>query len=554
MKSIIKFAIVTLGLALGATASAETYVRITGSTAFRSATMNAIKNSVDMTRNTGTFSNASANDGYGYDGTALTKANFGIFRGLLKVNGVTQNIHVIVKANWSGSVQGVKDVTQGNSIKFFTDTVVATLDNSTGTSGLAAPTNTEIPDVCMADNKQSETTFTSPALTLATTSFTPGLIGIVPFAWVAGNGAPAGLTNVTPQLVQQLFKNGNLDGALFTNNVADATVDAAGNPNASGTMVYAMGRNPYSGTHVNYFAESGLGIKSPASQFYPWNNTAFPGGTWTAPGTVMITAGTNYVVTDVAITPADPAFGALNDGDNGYDSGGRLADILRGDYSNITDDTLGYAGKACAITALGEGDAVNLVFGNQFGATSTVVGGNAGNGRFLTWSGVPGWGGHPFTSSTGGTAPTVDGANHVILHGSDVTTGLIAGQFVKPNGTNIPAPAYIVSVDSSTQLTLGFWLTPSGLTGAGSTPTTVLGTLSGALTISTLLPEAVRNGNYSFWGYEYMLYKEADTNSISMINSIAKQAATVDYFASGYHQKYMRVNRTGAGKPIFNNY
>lgn len=576
MKSFIKLAALSLGLAFCASAHAETYLRITGSTAFRSATLTAMRNSVDMTRNTGSFSNAQTTDGFGWVGTGTyTSSTYAIIRGLIKINGVTQNKHVILKAVWSGSTAGVKDNVEGNSILFLKDDPNGTqpngsppngtLSNTTGTNGLTTPVQTEIPNMDMADNLQSETAYNSVPLTPAVTSLsTAGLIGIIPFAWVTSNGAPAGLTNVTPYMLQQLLSNGRVSASVFTNDPNDATKNTDGSLNAAGTMVFATGRNPLSGTHLNAFGECGQGITGTASQFYA-SQSATPG--WVAPGTILIGGAVPAVgkATNLHITPADATYDAFNDGENGYDSGGRVADQCRGDFSSIATVgvTPSYSGKACFVSYTGEGDTMNLCFGNVYNA-SGVVGGNYGNGRFLKYNGVQAWGGHPMTTT--GTV-SVDGANHVTLTGADINNSakgfadngfansqtLVVGQFVKPNGANIPAPAYIVSVDSNTQITIGFWPNP----GTSVTPTTVAGTLSSPLTISAFMPETTRNGQYSFWGYGYMYYNSAvaaDPDSKAAADAVAKQAATVDYFLSGFPVGYMRAARNGVGKPVFNNY
>ena len=74
-------------------------------------------------------------------------------------------------------------------------------------------------------------------------------VALAGFKWVASKGAPTGLANITPQLAQALWGNGTLPLALFTSSAAD-----------EGTLVYATGRDPDSGTRATAFAESGIGV------------------------------------------------------------------------------------------------------------------------------------------------------------------------------------------------------------------------------------------------------------------------------------------------------
>src|SRR5215469_2128873 len=99
--------ILASSLALAAvvnTASAQIEIRITGSTAYRSATIQAIQDSL----NTG-FT-------VGWVGTGtLAGSTQAIFKGTTK-NTVPANISVIIKTAFSGSVGGVFSLTTGNGL------------------------------------------------------------------------------------------------------------------------------------------------------------------------------------------------------------------------------------------------------------------------------------------------------------------------------------------------------------------------------------------------------------------------------------------------------
>src|SRR6266404_1635652 len=140
MKTIHLLAAIIAVLCPGYSAQADVTIRITGSTAFRSATNTAIRNIL-----------SSGNPQIAYDSgaTSFTGASYNTFVGTLP--GVTGT--VTVKTSWSGSVAGIRDVAQANSLKFFADGVAT----STG-AGTAdpAPTATEgVPDIAMGDNTQA---------------------------------------------------------------------------------------------------------------------------------------------------------------------------------------------------------------------------------------------------------------------------------------------------------------------------------------------------------------------------------------------------------------
>lgn len=468
-------------------ASADTTIYITGSTAFRAATSNAIKNMM-----TGVT--------YAYDGTSFTGASHQIIKGTLSgVTGVTT-----VKTNWSGSVAGVRDVTQGNSISFFGDSTTVS-GSGTNDTNAADLTDSHAPDITMADNYQSSTAYTSPTLT-------DNVVGIVPFAWVASKDAPSGLTNLTPQLARALYNVGFASAALFTNNNADAS-DQAG-----GTMVFAAGRDPFSGTRVNAFAESGVGVFTVVNQYYPSSVSS----------------------NTVSLIDQTLAAGSVVAGNNGDSSGGSLADKMRYTTTSVTDNSgaSGYGpGPICFVTYLGESDADRAVNGTSSGVTGT----NAGNAHYLTYNGIAGFGGVRATP----TISTTSGSSSITLT-SGTTSGMVVGQAIK--GTNIPNDSVIASIVDSTHLTI-----------AGPTGTSATATATGTgitATVTNLLPNNIRNGAYTFWGYEHIQWGSGVTGSkLTAANALKTQIKNVDYFASGLaDDTNMRVQRTADGGTISGKY
>lgn len=207
---------------------AQTVVRITGAQAFRGVTHTAITHIL-----TPGFT-------YGYQNAALGFANAAIFTG--SVNGVP----VIIKTSWTGSTAGIRAVSQSQFVNFLPN---STLQSTGGTSGAGTATEGAVPDVAATDSNQSSTIYTNPKLV-------DKIVGVAPYVWIANNGAPAGLNNITPQLAQALWGNGSTPLALFTGSSSD-----------EGTLVFALGRDPDSGARLITLAEAGIGANATVVQY-----------------------------------------------------------------------------------------------------------------------------------------------------------------------------------------------------------------------------------------------------------------------------------------------
>ena len=282
-----------VAVACASVAQAQTTVRITGSTAYRTQTHNAIRNIYD------------AGFTYGYTGASFGGASQAIFHGT--VGG--QTVHI--KTTWSGSEGGIQTVAGSVAIGFLPD---STTTSTGGTSGATAclsggGCDVSIPDAAMSDSFQSSSAFfglyrgvTYPTLTESSNS----PVGIVPFKWVASKGAPPALTNITTQQAKALFGAGTMPLAFFTGNPAD-----------EGSTVIATGRDPDSGTRVTTLAESGLGAQASVKQWQPRD----------AGGNLVTSFST--AVAKFAPWPASTINGipiALFNG--GYSSGGQLSNAM----------------------------------------------------------------------------------------------------------------------------------------------------------------------------------------------------------------------------------
>jgi hypothetical protein len=270
VKPLTTFVVSLVTLALATVASAQTVLRITGAQAFRGVTHTAVTHILEPG-----FS-------YGYQGTALNLANAAIFTG--SVNGAP----VIIKTSWSGSTAGIRTVSQSQSVNFLPN---STAQSTGGTGGAPAASEAAIPDVAATDSNQSSTLYTSPKLV-------DKIVGVAPYVWVTNTGAPATLSNITPQLAQVLWGNGSAPLALFTGLSSD-----------EGTLVFATGRDPDSGARLIAFAEAGIGVNATVVQY-------------------------QATITGAAITshkpwPAETVGGvAYVEGNSGYDSFSALASVM----------------------------------------------------------------------------------------------------------------------------------------------------------------------------------------------------------------------------------
>jgi hypothetical protein len=313
----------SIAAAFAASAEAQTVVTITGSTAFRSATHNAIKNLLT----------ASGTPSIAHTGSSLSSASQAIFKGSISGN------QVIIKTGWSGSVAGVQTVSRGIAVNFLTNSVL--VDNTT-TTGVATGNEANVPDVAMSDTFQAATPFTTPVLNNQT-------VGVIAFKWVASKGAPAGLTNMTQQLARALYGNGSLPLALFTGSATDQT-----------STVFATGRDPLSGTRLTTFAESGVGVAATVVQYKP-----------------TVASG---AVTSQAVWPAETVNGiAFDQGNGGYTSGGSLVTAMQATTAGINGYYVTYMGVSDADSAV-TGGAVELTWnGVQYSPD------NLKQGKYTFW-------------------------------------------------------------------------------------------------------------------------------------------------------------------------
>ena len=289
MKAITSITAGLLALAFVGTGSAQTIIRITGSTAFRAATLTAVTHILPGCK-------------FGYVGPTFTKSTEAIFT---SADGKT-----IVKTSFAGSVGGIADLTKNLTVgpggTAYPNGAGGWLVNSTpqSTGGTANvpqhfdPATT--PDVAMSDSYQKSTPFTSPALK-------DTLVGVIPFVWVKSIGNSTTVTipgNFTPAVAKSL-----LSGAL--------------------TNIHTVGRDEDSGTHCISYIFAGLNpfAQTPDAQYQPSISGGHITGAVLWPGPVNVD-GITYPT-----------------GHSGYASGGTLATTLNTPtQAGITTGFVGYLG------------------------------------------------------------------------------------------------------------------------------------------------------------------------------------------------------------------
>jgi len=327
-------AISTVGVA-----QAQTTVYLTGSTAFRTATQNAI---LDM-----------LSPGYsvGFVGSSYAGAGAAIISGTTKSN----SIPVTFKTYWSGSLAGIQTVSEqmpiANSFLSSTNSTSGGTNTAIASPGYDA---SDIPTATMADSSQDTTQYPTPTLSAQT-------VGVVDFTFVKNKTAPAGLTNMTPLLAQALWSAGSLPLSMWTGDTNDAT-----------NLIYAIGRNPDSGTRNTAFLETGIqsyvSSLTPAVvvQYAPTNATG------------RVTAKNTGNITSQGVWPPETIDNiAFPLGDSGYSSGGDLATAM-GQTSSFNYVT--YLGLSDASTALGLG-ATEIAYTGTYFSHGAVE-----NGPYTFWS------------------------------------------------------------------------------------------------------------------------------------------------------------------------
>ncbi|MEI6654355.1 MAG: hypothetical protein WCP45_06270 [Verrucomicrobiota bacterium] len=338
--------------AFASTSHANVTVSITGATAFRAATLSAIKAQYLL----GNTNEGGASFKFAHsDATTLTNANTAIFIGSFPgVSGTTT-----IVCNFTGSVEGVAALMpevpsnvqapptyyQPSLLASTTATPTGAELANQGATGVAALGTTS--DIAFSDVGKDSTPY-------GKYSAFEDRAGVIVFCMVTNNGST--ITNVTSQQFRAVLGKGPQPLSLFTGLSAD---DAS--------FVVGMGRNDGSGTRTTYLAESGFGFVNPVQQYVL--NT--------------YTAGTPNVMNKLQLVPAlgvstlTPAGNGANcstaankslvwgqtvDGNGGYNSGSSISTAMGMTGASVSvygaSGSLSFTGNVSLVSWLGTGDSM----------------------------------------------------------------------------------------------------------------------------------------------------------------------------------------------------
>ncbi len=335
----LKTTLLTLAaVAVASSAFAANYtVRLTGSTAFRSAVHTAIRNS--MTDEKYLFSEKTAADGVG-------KAKYATFVGTIGSDVFT------IYCSWEGSSEGVQAAAAGFSRNFIpTNHASFPSTANTGVAVTGESTSTLATEVANATAGFSDVYASSATndagniLGYDDAQVTDEIVGVTPFAFIVNESTPGTVTNISGEQFRYLASGGTAAASGF-----GATGDS--------TPVHLIGRTPASGTRISVLACTGYGIANAVIQY--------------------------TVTTDAGEVNATAP---VNVGNSGYSSGGDLAKKLKAASSGFY--MLGYVGTGDASTALTAGgklikfDGVGIDNGSN--AIDTTFA-NVKNGSYGYWS------------------------------------------------------------------------------------------------------------------------------------------------------------------------
>ena len=308
----------TMFAGIAASASAQTTeITITGATAFRQATMRAIYDAYASAGAAGTTFNV-AHDFNGANLSQLIASNRAIFRGTFPgITGTT-----VIRTSFNGSTEGLNAIAGNSNPSFLTQAALTGNFTAGIKDNTTSPTETIRPKFSFSDVYQS----TSPVDNVVLNPVGSSAVGIVTFAMIANEGAPANLENVTVQQCRALWANGIQPLSLFTGNPADTK------------YVLATGRNDGSGTRSAYLTEWTFGVANLVNQY-----TAVNGGT-SATGNGSISKLTLVPANGIGsgafstnrTSDASTLWGNNAVGNGGYSSSSALRTIMGYTSSNVT--------------------------------------------------------------------------------------------------------------------------------------------------------------------------------------------------------------------------
>lgn len=222
---------------LGGFASALTVVNIAGEALFRGSVHSRIQAMLP--------GGAYAYYGTGSAGAGLDSADQAIF------TGVYQGETYVIRTSWlrpaSAAMLSLKNG-KGSPLVF----LPSDIPQAPGGLALEGPGNAHgVPDIIISD-LSPETAGVGPL------AVDDHWVGVVPYVWLANQGAPAALANMTPQLVENLYSKGGLPLSFFTAEPADRSA-----------RVFPLGMPPFAGARVTAMIQSNLEVGRSVMQYQP---------------------------------------------------------------------------------------------------------------------------------------------------------------------------------------------------------------------------------------------------------------------------------------------
>jgi hypothetical protein len=313
----------TLFAGLAASASAQTTeITITGATAFRQATMQAIYDAYDSMGDLGTGFNV-CHDFTGDNLSQLIASNKAVFSGTFPgITGTT-----VIRTSFNGSTEGLNAIAGNGNPTFLQASALGT-PGAVIKGSTTSPTDTATrPKFSFSDVYQSSSPVDNEVLNPVGSS----AVGIVTFCMIANDGAPSDLTNVTVQQARALWANGIQPLSLFTGDPTDTS------------LVFATGRNDGSGTRAAYLTEWTYGVANLVNQYIA-TKTGTSSSTPSGTGNGTITAITrvpanglgNGTTETSGASNASTLWGNTAVGNGGYSSSSALRSVMGFTSANVT--------------------------------------------------------------------------------------------------------------------------------------------------------------------------------------------------------------------------
>jgi hypothetical protein len=360
LKNLVITSLLASGIAGSASANTLQYVHIAGAPAYRQNGNDAISAVVATFTGAGLIATSAS-------GTTAANIESAKQNQWYIPNYVSGSIDLVVDVTWSGSTGGFASVASGSITQLY----IAD-PTTTQTVGIAATkaavASSYQPDFTLSDTFQATTIYngtvklegpTQGAFFTKTYQALHGsLLGVEPYRWVASPGAAAaGLTNLTTLQARLLFINGSLPLSFFTGNHTDEA-----------TTVYALSRDPGSGSRLVALSETGVGAQTTIYTYKPTVSGGAPDSQGNYVGGTITDDPTNPTVYPHGLIPSTGVYDE-NDGDTGYPSFGT---------------TVQGTGELQAITATPPAGAIFVTYLNIDDSTEASAAGSS----ILSWNGI----------------------------------------------------------------------------------------------------------------------------------------------------------------------